>query len=67
MGGCHKKASKTNQWGEDLRATLDTNGGNLFLVAMCVEAGDVVVNDLDLFACKAGVLVQDDLGLLAVL
>lgn len=32
-----------------------------------MEAGDVVVDDLDLLAGEAGVLVQDDLGLLVVL
>lgn len=52
---------------EDLRATLDPNGGDFLLVAVRVEAGDVVVDDLDLLAGEAGVLVQDDLGLLAVL
>lgn len=52
---------------EDLRATLDPNGGDLLLVAVRVEAGDVVVDDLDLLAGEAGVLVQDDLGLLVVL
>lgn len=63
----NRKAPETNQLGENSRAALDPNGGHLLLVAVCVEAGDVVVNDLDFFASEAGVLIQDDLGLLAVL
>lgn len=66
-GGSRRKSAETGRWGKDLRATLDPNRRDLLLVAVCVEAGDVVVNDLDLLAGEAGVLVQDDLGLLAVL
>lgn len=62
-----EKQPKAATGDEDLRATLDPNGGDLLLVAVRVEAGDVVVDDLDLLAGEAGVLVQDDLGLLVVL
>lgn len=51
----------------DSRATLDPNGGDLLLVAVCVKAGDIVIYDFYLFPRKAGVFVKDNLVLLAVL
>lgn len=51
----------------DSRATLNPNRGDLLLVAVCVKAGDVVIYDFYLLPCKAGVLVKDNLVLLAVL
>lgn len=51
----------------DSRAALNPNRGDLLLVAVSVEAGDVIVYDFYLLASKAGVLVKDNLVLLAVL
>lgn len=46
---------------------MDPHGGNLLLVAVSVEAGDVVIYDFDLLAREAGVFEKDNLVLLAVL
>lgn len=51
----------------DSRAALNPDRGDLLLVAVCVEAGDVIIYDFYLLASKAGVLVKDNLVLLAVL
>lgn len=51
----------------DSRATLNLNRGDLLLVAVGVKAGDVIVYDFYLLPCEAGVLVKDNLVLLAVL
>lgn len=51
----------------DLRATLNPNRGDLLLVAVCVEARDVIIYDFYLLSCKAGVFVKDNFVLLAVL
>ncbi len=51
----------------DSRAALDPHRGDFLLVAVCVEAGDVVIYDFYLLPCKAGVFVKDNLVLLAVL
>lgn len=51
----------------DSRATLNANRGDLLLVAMCVEAGDIIINDFYFLSCKAGVFIKDNLVLLAVL
>lgn len=51
----------------DLRATLNPNGGDLLLVAMCVEAGDIIIYDFYLLSCEAGVFIKDNFVLLAVL
>lgn len=51
----------------DSRATLDPDRGDLLLVAVCVEAGNVIIYDFYLLPCKAGVFVKDNLVLLAVL
>lgn len=51
----------------DLRATLNPNRGDLLLVTMCVEAGDIIIYDFYLLPCKAGVFIKDNLVLLAVL
>lgn len=51
----------------DSRATLNPNRGDLLLVAVCMEAGDIVINDFYLLPCKAGVFIKDNLVLLAVL
>lgn len=61
----HGGASSTSRM--DSRATLDPNRGDLFLVAMCVKAGDIIIYDFYLFPCKAGVFIKDNLVLLAVL
>lgn len=51
----------------DLRATLDPDRGDLLLVAMCVEAGDIIIYDFYLLSCEAGVFIKDNFVLLAVL
>lgn len=51
----------------DSRATLNSNRGDLLLVAMSVEAGDIIIYDLDLLPREAGVFIKDNLVLLAVL
>ena len=50
-----------------LRPALHSDRGHLLLVAVSVEAGDIVVYDLDLLPGKAGVFKKDNLVLLAVL
>lgn len=51
----------------DSRAALNPNRRHLLLVAVCVKAGDVVIYDLYLLPCEAGVFIKDNLVLLAVL
>lgn len=56
-----------DHWRVDLRATLNPDRGDLLLVAVCVEAGDIVIYDFYLLSCKAGVFIKDNFVLLAVL
>lgn len=66
MAQCHVGASSTPLTPYS-RATLHPHGGDLLLVAMRMEAGHVVVNDLNFLAGEAGVFIQHNLVLLAVL
>ena len=50
-----------------LRPALDSDRGHLLLVAVAMEAGNIVVYDLDLLSGKAGVFKKDNLVLLAIL
>lgn len=52
---------------EDLRATLHAHRRHLLLVSVSMETGHVVINDLNLLPGETGVLIEDDLVLLAVL
>lgn len=49
------------------RATLHPHRRHLLLVAVGVEAGHIIVYHLHLLPCEVGVLIEDDLMLLAVL
>lgn len=49
------------------RAALHSHGRHLLLVAVGVETGHVVINDLHLLPRKVGVFIEDNLVLLAVL
>lgn len=51
----------------DSRATLNSDRGDLLLVTVRVEAGDIVIYDLDLLPSKVGVFIKDNLVLLAIL
>lgn len=53
--------------GSHSRAALHPHRRHLLLVPMGVEAGHIVIYNLHLLTGKVGVLIQDDLVLLAVL
>lgn len=54
-------------WQTDSRATLNSDRGDLLLISVCVEAGDIIIYDLDLLPRETGVFIKDNLVLLAVL
>lgn len=54
-------------WSVNSRATLNPHRGNLLLVAVCVEARDIIIYDFNLLPCKAGIFIKDNFVLLAVL